>query len=646
MENKKDIKFEKDDFKLVQSNDFIKDSKMDTEYSSFFKDAFKRFRKNKSSVVAGCIIGTLLLLTIFVPLLSPFDVKSNQPHQIYLPSKVLPTGTGFWDGTKKYNNIVYDTSLEEVIGFKSSSIVDGTLKLSEKGEYFTNTANQGVMGGTLIIANDGQFDQIEASNYQAFSYDASSIDMEIALDFEEATGETVYGEVAEYRIILVNNATSANEESKTTVVLQDWSRNMTDVTLNISNSVTAKGLSQVTNAKVYFEVKKGTSSEKAPSYIGLNSFVFSSSAASGSSLEQTLSEISMTDANNKILEGNKQTDGTFLPGYWQTNNTKLQLFKADVIYASFTYDAYDAAFGIKENHIIDHFTFIDYIKKGWIKYDYSVGIESLEVLSDKCPIVEINSFNVVGNASLGYFYEFNCDVNMYSFYGYTSMPNFIFGTDVNGHDLFTKVFSGLGLSLLLSFFVGAVCITFGIIWGAISGYYGGQIDIYMERFMDIFGKIPSLVLIPLLLSLIGRNLFSLGVVFCLTSWMGMAGLTRAQFYRFKGREYVLASRTLGAKDKRLIFKHILPNAAGLIITNAVMFIPGVIGMETTIAYYGLGLTNSNTLGVIMTTNQSAINFQPTLIVFPAAIFSLLLISFNLFGNGLRDAFNTSLRGSE
>lgn len=644
MEKFENYNFTKEDFELCQNDNILKDKKIETLPTSFFKDAFKRFRKNKSSLVATCIIGTMLLLTLFVPLLSPYEVSGSLPHQTLLPAKLFSSGTGFWDGTTKYTNIVYDTSSEEVIGFNNNAIVDGTLNLSNVGDYFSNTAMQGVMGGTLIVSNDGSFDYVTASNYHAFTTNVNSYDIKFSVDFEEVTDTNVYGELAEFRIILVTNTTSS-EEYRETVVLQDWSKNTTDVTINLSDKVKDAGLSQINNSKVYFEVKKG-SGEKEPAYIGVNSFEFTSDAVEGSSFATTLSELSMLDANAKILEGSRQSDNSFLPGYWQTDNTSFQLYKGDVIYASFTYDAYDAVFGIKENQIIDHFTFIEYIQKGWIKYDYAVGIESFEVLSDECPIVEINSFNIIGNASLGYFYEFNCDVHMYSYYGYTSMPSFIFGTDAAGHDLFTKVFSGLSLSLLLAITVGAFCITFGIIWGAISGYYGGQIDIYMERFIDVFARIPSVVLIPLLLALIGQNLFSLAVVFCLMSWMGIAGLTRTQFYRYKGREYVLASRTLGAKDRRLIFKHILPNAAGLIITNAVMFIPGVISMETTVAYYGLGLTSSNTLGVIMSANQSAINYQPLLILFPAALFSLLLISFNLFGNGLRDAFNTSLRGSE
>ena len=128
--------------------------------------------------------------------------------------------------------------------------------------------------------------------------------------------------------------------------------------------------------------------------------------------------------------------------------------------------------------------------------------------------------------------------------------------------------------------------------------------------------------------------------------MGVAGRTRTQFYRYKGREYVLASRTLGSSDFRLIFKHILPNSMGTIITGSVLMITSVIYSEATLAYLNLGLQGTQSFGVMMSDNQSYLQSFPYLVLEPAIIISLLMISFNLFGNGLRDAFNPSLKGSE
>jgi oligopeptide transport system permease protein len=128
--------------------------------------------------------------------------------------------------------------------------------------------------------------------------------------------------------------------------------------------------------------------------------------------------------------------------------------------------------------------------------------------------------------------------------------------------------------------------------------------------------------------------------------MGTAGTTRTQFYRYKGREYILASRTLGAGDMRLIFKHILPNALGTIITGSVLKTPSVIFSEATLSYLNLGLQGSNSFGNILSTNQKFLQTAPVLIIFPAIIISVIMISFNLFGNGLRDALNPSLKGSD
>ena len=123
-------------------------------------------------------------------------------------------------------------------------------------------------------------------------------------------------------------------------------------------------------------------------------------------------------------------------------------------------------------------------------------------------------------------------------------------------------------------------------------------------------------------------------------------MTRSQFYRYRDREYVLASRTLGAKTPRLIFRHILPNAIGPIITSSVLMVPSTIFSEATISYLGLGLQAVDSLGVILSETQKTLSVYPYQLLIPAIIISLLMICFNLFGNGLRDAFNPSLKGAE
>jgi oligopeptide transport system permease protein len=226
-----------------------------------------------------------------------------------------------------------------------------------------------------------------------------------------------------------------------------------------------------------------------------------------------------------------------------------------------------------------------------------------------------------------------------------------------GQDLYLRTANGAGFSLLLGLGVTIINFLIGLVWGAIAGYYGGKVDLAMERVTDILSAIPSIVIMTLV-SLNLKNNPSLGNIapvvalligFVATGWIGTSSTTRMQFYRYKGQEYVLASRTLGAKDRRLIFRHILPNAAGTLVTSTVLMIPSVIFSESTLTYFGiinLSLTSTTSLGTLLSEGQGVITSEPYLIVFPALVISLLMISFNLFGNGLRDAFNTTLRGED
>ena len=189
----------------------------------------------------------------------------------------------------------------------------------------------------------------------------------------------------------------------------------------------------------------------------------------------------------------------------------------------------------------------------------------------------------------------------------------------------------------------------GIIWGSISGYFGGWVDLVMERITEILGGMPWIVMMTLIILLLGSNFWTFLLALCLTGWMGIANITREQFYRYKGREYVLASRTLGASDGRLIFRHILPNGIGTIVTSAVLMIPGVIFTEANISYLLPNLItfgNTQSFGITMSNVQGDIQYYPFLIVSASIIMALIMISFNLFGNGLRDAFNPSLKGSD
>ena len=216
----------------------------------------------------------------------------------------------------------------------------------------------------------------------------------------------------------------------------------------------------------------------------------------------------------------------------------------------------------------------------------------------------------------------------------------------------TRLAVGGRLSLILGIVVSFFNIIIGLIYGAIEGYYGGAADMIMERISEILSEVPFMIVVTLFnLYLAGKVnvLFTLFFAFVLTGWLGTAATVRMQFYRYKNQEYVLAARTLGARDSRLIFKHILPNAIGPIITSSVLMVPGVIFSESSLSYLKIidfSTGNMTSIGTMLSDGQGSFTTYPNLILWPALFISLLMISFNIFGNGLRDAFNPQLRGAE
>lgn len=247
-----------------------------------------------------------------------------------------------------------------------------------------------------------------------------------------------------------------------------------------------------------------------------------------------------------------------------------------------------------------------------------------------------------------------CRVCYYNYYRYLNghKPSYIFGTNTMGMDLFCAIGVGARFSLVFAVFVSAINLTIGAIYGAIQGYYGGYVDMVLDRISDILSGVPFVVVTTLFQLHLAQKV---GVVasflfaFVLTGWIGMAALTRKQFYRYKGQEFVMAARTLGASDRRIMFKHIFPNAIGTIITSCALVIPGVISSETSMTYLGIVDLSSfagTTIGTLLSQGNASVTSAPHAMLWPSLFLGLLMICFNLFGNGLRDAFNPSTRGVE
>lgn len=241
--------------------------------------------------------------------------------------------------------------------------------------------------------------------------------------------------------------------------------------------------------------------------------------------------------------------------------------------------------------------------------------------------------------------------NYYQYlYGFEA--NYIMGTDSQGYDLALRIAGGIKLSLMIAVFVSVINFIIGAMYGAVEGYYGGIIDLTLERISDILHGVPFIVVATLFqihLAAKAGPLPSLLFAYVLTGWIGTAYRVRTQFYRFKNQEYVMAARTLGAKDKRIIWKHIFPNTLGTLITSSALVIPSTIMSESMLSYLGivqLGGSSGTSLGTLLADASAIWVNYPHLMLYPALVISLLMISFNLFGNGLRDAFNPALRGVE
>ncbi len=236
-------------------------------------------------------------------------------------------------------------------------------------------------------------------------------------------------------------------------------------------------------------------------------------------------------------------------------------------------------------------------------------------------------------------------VDYYKYCGVPENEYHWFGTDYLGRDILTRLFYGARISLLISLLSVLTNLIIGIVYGSVAGYYGGKVDMFLTHLAEVLDGLPYLVVTILFMLLLGSGMFSIILALTVTGWIGTARLTRAQFYRYKGREYVLSARTLGVPDWRLIFRHILPNTIGPLITRAMIAVPGAIFSESFLAYIGLGIKPPEpSIGVLLSTGQSVLLQYPYQTLFPAILISVLMVAFNMLSNGLRDAMDPSHRG--
>ncbi|MFC7366427.1 MULTISPECIES: oligopeptide ABC transporter permease [Bhargavaea] len=222
--------------------------------------------------------------------------------------------------------------------------------------------------------------------------------------------------------------------------------------------------------------------------------------------------------------------------------------------------------------------------------------------------------------------------------------NYWFGTDEFGRDLWTRVWKGTQISLFIALVAAFLDLVIGVIYGGISAYYGGRIDNFMQRIIEILTGIPNLIVIILFILILEPGIRSIILAMIITGWVGMARVVRGQMLQLKGQEFVLASRTLGASDSRLMRKHLLPNVMGPIIVTVMFTIPTAIFFEAFLSFIGLGLQAPlASLGVLIEDGYDAIRSFPYKLLIPAVVISLVMICFNLLADGLRDALDPKMR---
>lgn len=233
-------------------------------------------------------------------------------------------------------------------------------------------------------------------------------------------------------------------------------------------------------------------------------------------------------------------------------------------------------------------------------------------------------------------------VNQYEARG-ISEPSWL-GTDEFGRDLWSRVWKGTQISLFIALVAALLDLIIGVAYGGISSFYGGRVDNFMQRIIEVLMGIPNLVVIILFIIILEPGITSIILAMIITGWIGMARVVRGQILQLKGQEFILAARNLGTSNTKLIWKHLIPNVMGPIIVTLMFTIPTAIFFEAFLSFIGLGLQPPlASLGILIEDGYKSMRFFPYKLIFPAIIISLIMISFNVLADGLRDALDPKMR---
>ncbi|HHT38870.1 MAG: ABC transporter permease [Acholeplasmataceae bacterium] len=642
-------KIDKSKFEFVSLDEKIFDAKFEGKPRSFLQDAMVRFVKNKVNVVASVIVFLVIILSIFVPVLSTKDYSSPMISSArYLPPRLpLLEKIGIFDGTIDVVDARVDPTLYILIDENGEDIDSNRLYYPFNDKYPLEYIKKGTLTNSYTMGGRKDPAYIGGTNNFVLQKRLHHI---VAYEKNQD--------------LLINNVAinimEISDEGKIIFYLKP----------NNLLELLPPGVKDTDQESLDYYIKIGETNESGKSSFSLSSpldgtlvMIFESTK------EQDVVKINSVDITYEDIEEVNHQEGYDLSqwqpktmatfgGSWLRENARM-------VQASFKYykyfdifaDSFDTMassdyykmiddFGVTEDDIIyndeeDH-------SKGW-KFNIE-NFPIVEVLRKTTPQVhdgvEYYSYEVIVNGKEASIYD--------------EIPYFIFGTDGKGRDLFAEVWLSLRTSLILGLIVSFINIVIGIIWGSISGYFGGRVDFTMERVVEILSSFPGLTILSILYIKFGGGFTLLLLYLTYSGWIGVAGITRIQFYRYRGREYVLASRTLGANNARLIFKHILPNSLGYITTSVVLSVPAMILTEASLSFLGFGLgegavlnlglfkLSGLSLGILLYNGEQNMTAPGRfyMVMIPAIVIIVIMIAFNLFGNALRDALNPSLRGQE
>lgn len=322
------------------------------------------------------------------------------------------------------------------------------------------------------------------------------------------------------------------------------------------------------------------------------------------------------------------------------------------------FTADDFTFVQENEKIIDKsYAATSYLKDVWAAFTKNKGavlgfviIVIIILMAIIGPMVSGHTYDAINNAhqnlppkipflsKLGIFNGYENGKDMYAEKGVDIA--YWFGTDANGRDLFTRVWEGTRISLIIALAAVIIDIVIGMSYGLISGYFGGKVDMVMQRIAEILNGIPTMVVVTLLGLILPSGISSIIFALMITGWIGMQRIARAEVLKLKESEYILASKTLGAKDFAIIFKDIMPNIFGQLIVMSMFSIPNAIFTEAFLSFVGLGIQPPQaSLGSLISDGYKSLTIHPFQIASAVIVLALLMMSFNLFADGLRDAFD-------